>query len=499
MKRLGYTITKNALANVVRGGASAIAALVIPHFLTRALDHDDFAAWALMLQIAAYANFLDFGLQLAVARYLAQAMEIGDDSYRDRLVGTAFGLLAVAGLLAFAIFGVIVWQLPHIFHAVPMQPLSELRAGLIIMVLFAATSLPLSTFTGVLLGLHRNEYPALAIGGSRILGAIAVLVSVHYTHSLVWLALCLGGFNLLGSLAQYLIARTLLPLMRVHLSVFNRKMARELIGYCSTLSIWSFAMLLVGGLDVTIVGYFNFSAVGYYSIAATLIGFLTGLNNSISGAMMTPVAVLQARKEYDRIKYLITTATRLTTYANMGLTMFAFLCGRLLLQLWIGEAYAAQTLPILEILLVAQTIRLMGNAYGTALVATGQQRYGIFPALVEGSINLLLSVIGMVLIGAAGVAWATLIAATIGVSLQVLLVMRRVKEIALARKLFVKEGVVKPLLAFIPLVLWVFCRNWYMIHFQPSDFGIQVPFIACLLITFGLVISGLHQLRKTSN
>lgn len=482
MKALGLTAAKNALANLVRGGASAMAALALPHFLARALDHDHFAAWALMLQIAAYASYLDFGLQTAVARYLAQAIELGDDVRRDRLVSTALGLLSASGMLAFCVLGLVAWRLHYFLSAVPTSALSDLRAGLIVLVAFAAAALPMSVFTGVLVGLHRNEYPALAIGSSRILGALAVVASVHYTHSLAWLAFCIGVFNLLGGVAQIFIARNLLPSMRVSLFCFHREMMRELVGYCSTLAAWSVGMLLIGGLDVTIVGYFNFSAVGSYSIAATLISFFLGVNGSVMSALMTPVAVLQARQEYGRIRRLITSATQLGSYASIVLTIASFFFGADLLRLWVGPVYAAQGLPILQILLAAQSVRLMGGPFSTVLVAMGHQRYSLLAGIAEAVTNLVLSVLGMAFLGAVGVAWATLAAAILGMCLQIVFVVPRVLEIALDRWQFTFRGIVQPFLALLAPMVWIAVRGWYGKHFQPSSMGHLLPLSLSLLI-----------------
>lgn len=493
MKRLGHTVTKNALANVVRGGASALAAIALPHFLTRALDHDHFAAWVLMLQVAAYANYLDFGLQTAVARYLAQAIELRDDIRRDQLVSTAVGLLSAAGALAFAVLSFIDWQLPHLFRSMPVQSINDVRAGLLIMAAFAAAALPLSAFTGVLIGFQRNEYPAFAIGASRIIGAIAVLVCVQYTHSLAWLAFCLGAFNLFGGFAQLFMARRLLPFMRLHFSYLQADMARELIGYCSSLTVWSIGMLLVSGLDLTVIGYFNFAAVGYYSIAVTLVSFFTGLNGSVLGAMMAPVAVLQARKEFQRIRDLIMTATQMNSYVCMALTVASLLFGEPALRLWVGPIYTHQALPILQILLAAQTVRLIGNAYGTALVAMGHQRQGLVIVVAEAGLNLLLSVTGMVLIGAAGVAWATLSAATFALVSVIFILMPRVSELAINRKQFARRAIVQPLLASLAPMIWLGIRASYVNHFQPSELGRTLPLALSLLIALWFTWTGIRS------
>ena len=93
MKRFWFTVFKNAAANVMRGAVTAAVALALPHFLTRALSPDRFGAWSLMLQIAACASYLDFGLQTAVARHVAQSMEGGAGIRMNQLVNTALQVL----------------------------------------------------------------------------------------------------------------------------------------------------------------------------------------------------------------------------------------------------------------------------------------------------------------------------------------------------------------------------------------------------------------------
>ncbi|HET6168642.1 MAG TPA: polysaccharide biosynthesis C-terminal domain-containing protein [Terracidiphilus sp.] len=453
MKRLGLTVAKNGLANIVRGCATAAVALALPHFLTRALDHDRFSAWALMLQLAAYASYLDFGLQTAVARYLAQAIERNDIQQRNKLISTAFLLLAAAGVLAFAIVGGMVLILPHLFHQIPPALDRELRLGLLVLAANAALMLPLSTFTGILIGLRRNELPALAIGGSRILGAIAVIAASSFTQSLVWLAVCLAMFSVLGGLIQWMMAKHQLPDLVLQRKYLDRGMMRELLHYCSGLTVFSLAMLFISGLDVTIVGYFTFSAVGYYAIASTAITFVAGLSNAVFAAMMAPVAVLQARGELTRIRDLVIRMTRLSSYASLAITLPAFVYGYAALKLWVGSAYAVQALPILEILLVAQAIRLIANSNSTMLIATGQQQYGILVAVIEAVSNVVLSIAGAIWLGPIGVAWGTLIGASVSIISIFPFTMRWAKEVPIPALRFFREGILLPLLASSPVIL----------------------------------------------
>jgi O-antigen/teichoic acid export membrane protein len=453
LNRLRFTLVKNSLANMVRVCASAIVALVLPHFLTRALDHDRFAAWALMLQIAAYANYLDLGLQTAVARYLAQAMERGDAEYRDRLISTAFVLLGIGALVAVLAIGCVLMFLPSIFHQAPLTLLPELRDGILILSACTALLLSLSTFTGVLVGLYRNDLPAISIGSSRLLGAALVILAAAHTQSLIALAALVGGCNLAGGVAQYFLARKLLPTMRIAINLVSKKMAGELARYCSSLTIWSLCMLLVGGLDVTIVGHYDFAAVGAYSIATLLIAFLTGVNSSVYSALLAPLAVLQERGQWRRIQGLVVTVTRLTTFVDISAALAVFLFGNFLLRLWVGETYATQALPILKILVIANGIRLVGAPLSAALVATNQQHYGISGAVVEGISNFALSIGGAILLGAIGVAYGTLAGSCISILWVLLLMIRWLRIPIVSRSELVLEGCIRPALCMLPVIV----------------------------------------------
>ena len=72
------TLLKNALANVFRGGAAAVVAVVLPSFLARLMSTSAYGAWLLILQLSAYVGYLDFGIQTAVGRFVAHSNERGD-------------------------------------------------------------------------------------------------------------------------------------------------------------------------------------------------------------------------------------------------------------------------------------------------------------------------------------------------------------------------------------------------------------------------------------
>src|ERR1700691_6780141 len=88
-----WILIKNAIANLARGSAAGIGALLLPPVLIRHMTAMDYATWVLVLQCGSYANYLDFGLQTAVGRYFAYAIEKRDTKLRNSIFSTAFAAL----------------------------------------------------------------------------------------------------------------------------------------------------------------------------------------------------------------------------------------------------------------------------------------------------------------------------------------------------------------------------------------------------------------------
>ena len=480
MKGFRFTTTKNAIANLVRGCATAAVAITLPRFLTRLLDVEHFAAWSLILQISAYASYLDFGLQTAIARFIAHAVELEQKERQAKLVSTALSLLSFAALIAFAVISVVIWQFPRLFDGIPNGLLPEFRHAALLLSLVACLLLPLSTYTGVLIGMNRNEIPALAIGGSRIAGALLAIVVGRYTQSLTVLALCIGAPNLLGGLLQMAAVHGIIAEGKARLEHISKAVGAELLRFCAGLTVWTFGSLLVSGLDVTIVGHYRFSAVGFYSIASVLIVFFAGLTNSALGALLAPVAALHAREEKDRILRIFFAATRMTLLANLSLTAAIFLFGGPMLRRWVGPIYAEGSLPILKILAIAQTFRLMVAPYSVMLISTGEQNKAIPTVICEALVNLVASVFGMIMLGPVGVAWGTLAGAICGVLWIILRTMPSVDIFRVAFGKLLAHAILPASIPCLPLAIIWLIRGHLKPPAETIGLGISVLATAAL-------------------
>jgi len=446
-----FVLTKNALASVARGSAAALVAVILPPFLTRLMSPDAYGAWLLVLQLSAFVGYLDFGIQTAIGRFVARASEQGDTEHRDRIVTTSLAVLTAAGIAGIVGSVGLALLLPRVFHQVPQLLLAEVRVAFVLVGGSLAVGLPCSVFNGIFIGLQRYEVPAAIIAGSRVISAVSLVILVRHGGNLIQMGAAVAAVNLASYALQYLMYRTMAPRVEFSTHLVSRNAGRELFDYCLSLSIWSFAMLLVSGLDVSLVGYFEFDKLAYYAVTATLITFLAGLQNAVFHVMIPSAAVLHARKNSVQLGQMMITATRYGVFVLLVTGLPLIFAGKYILTLWVGPRYALEGGRILQVLTAANMIRLSAVPYAMTLIGTGQQRLVILTPLLEGASNLTASIIAGYFFGAIGVAVGTLVGGIVGVSGNFVYNMPRTSEIEFRIADYVRDGLLRPLVCALPL------------------------------------------------
>src|SRR6266404_5852417 len=112
-RSLERTVVRNASANVLRLAGSGIVAL--------------------LLQLTLYVGYLDFGIQTAVARFVAHANELDHCEERDGIVSTAFVMLTIAMGFGCLLVVLLVCQLPVIFRQMPAELYRPAKVALLFM------------------------------------------------------------------------------------------------------------------------------------------------------------------------------------------------------------------------------------------------------------------------------------------------------------------------------------------------------------------------------
>src|SRR5271170_8211683 len=125
-------VLRGSASNVLRLLLSMLAAMFVPPFLVRHLSQAEYSAWVLILQLSAYVNLLDLGLQTAVAKFVAEYNAIGDSEANFRLVSTSLIALLAAALVGAGLIIAMAWHVPQLFHQMPVALLPEVRLSFLV-------------------------------------------------------------------------------------------------------------------------------------------------------------------------------------------------------------------------------------------------------------------------------------------------------------------------------------------------------------------------------
>jgi O-antigen/teichoic acid export membrane protein len=490
-------IVRNASANLVRLAGSGIIVLALPFFLVRTLPKDTYGAWAILLQLTVYVGYLDFGVQTAVARFVAHTEELRDFRQRDGILSTAFVLLTVAALLGFTCIGVLIWQLPAMFRQMPDSLYRSAQLALLFMGGSFAIGLPVSVIYAYFAGVQRNEVPAvIAVGNKVAMAALVVGVVLHH-KGLAAMGAAVAIGNLISYAGAYVALRQLAHRVRMRLSLVSNVYARQIASYSGTLVVWMVAMLMISGLDLTIVGMFDYKSTAYYAIAATLTNFIAQAHGAIFAALLPASAVLAARGDSQQLGTMLVSSTRYGLLILLIMVLPLMVAGHFVIRKWAGADYAQHSTTILQLLLVANVVRLCALPYSTLLLGTGQQQKVIVSPLAEGVTNLTASIAGAYLIGAVGVAIGTLVGAFVGVGLHLFHNMPRTTLISIDRRRLVKDGLLRPVICVVPFALWLpFHSSISALSPQTQAWFLVVSGVGAgfLLWNYGLIHADRHRL-----
>lgn len=450
---LTRTVVKNASANLVRLAGSGVVALLLPPFLVRELSKDAYGAWALLLQLTLYVGYLDFGIQTAVSRFVAHAEELNDSEQRDGVFSTAFVMLCAAALLGCVLVIVLAWQLPDMFRQMPPALYQSAQIALLFMGMSFALGLPVAVIHAMFMGLQRHEIPAAVAIANKVAMALFVAAVVLKHWGLAAMGVGVALANVLSYVGAFVAWRAWASRVQIHLALISRGYMRQISGYSASVVVWMVAMLMISGLDLSIVGIFDYKMTAYYAIAATLTNFVAQAQGAIFSALLPASAVLGARGDGQRLGVMLVSSTRYGMLILLAMALPLVVGGHWIIRLWAGADYAQHATLILQVLVIANVVRLCALPYSTLLLGTGQQNKVIASPLAEGITNLVASVVGAHFLGAIGVAVGTLIGAFVSVAFHLFYNMPRTAVIVIDRLRLVKEGLLRPSLCALPFLV----------------------------------------------
>jgi O-antigen/teichoic acid export membrane protein len=476
-----------------------LVSMVLPPFLVHHLSHAAYSAWVLILQLSAYVNLLDLGMQTAIAKFVAEHHAAGEEEANHRLASTTFTILTLAAIVGALATAITVWQVPHLFTQMPRDLIREMRLGLFAVGISTCFGLPFNTFPAAFTGLQRYGFPTILAVIARVASAVALILVLLLHCTLAQLAFVLAGFNVLTAIGQYFGWRKYLKTtVPFSFFSFDRDSAGRLTKYGSVLTIWTLASLLMSGFDTVIVGHYDFNNTGFYGVASSATNFLLILVANTFGPLMPAVSSIQASATSERLGDY---AIRTTRYCVLMLCLLGLplIFGAYpLLKLWVGHTYAINAALFLQVLVIGNMIRQVTYPYAIFVVATGKQYLATLSGVAEAAVNFALSIWLAHRIGALGVAIGTLAGAFVGVALHLTVSMHFTRSTILIRlSRFLAQGILRPLLCVIPsLLLYPWWRRYAMLPASPLMIACWMLSTLVILWQLGLSAEERGEFRK---
>jgi O-antigen/teichoic acid export membrane protein len=455
-------ILSNAFANIARQASAFLVVLVLPPLLVRSLDRSTYAIWLLILQIASYITLIDNGIQNVAARYVALERETNGAAGVARVITNAVTLLGLVAGITIALF---VAGSPALAWLLPSQPpdlLVSAEHALQITAVVSALALPMAALAGMFVGDQRSGVNALAATTGKVVGSAGVAWVALRHGGLVAMAVAMAAGTVLQSLLYVSAARFRQTAELFAWRLVQRSYLAEIFTFSIGMMVSQLAGLLISGMDLPMVSAFDFPQAAFYGLALTASNLLLVPFGALTGPLMPIVTSVHARGDARRLG---DTVIEITRWGNVLLGLLVLFLGMslpALLHWWVRQDYAMHALPLAEILIAAQAIRLSCALYSMTGFSAGKQKQMLISPVGEGLVNLLCSFIGAKWLGAPGVALGSVVGALTGVLLQLFVNLKRTQDvIEMDVNSFLLRGILKPLLSLVPVVpIFLIGRLW---------------------------------------
>jgi O-antigen/teichoic acid export membrane protein len=445
------TLSKNIALSLGRVVVNSLVALLLPAYLTHRLPITTYGAWVLILQLGAFVSYLDFGVQTAVSKFVAEHSAKNDHLMAGRYATAGLVIMTLTALLGIVLTLGLSFEVPRLFRDMPVSLYRDVRISVILVGVSLSFGLVCSVFSAVFLGLQRYAIPMGIAILNKGLYTTVILATVLLHGSLASMGAAVAVVNVSTGLLQIVAWRRLASQVRVSFHALKFDTLGTMTSYCLLLAVWTIGMLCVTGLDVTIVGHYDFSQTAFYATATLPTSFIILIMASMLGPMMPASSALSTQRSSQDMGVILARVTRYSTLLLLLTGIPLVVYGGPILKLWVGPVYAANSLLYLRVLVVANILRSLCAPYSTLVVATGRMRDATMAPILEAIVNLASSIYFAGRYGAVGVAYGTLIGSFASVFLHFIVSMRLTRRtLDVARCRLLVGGILRPAIILLP-------------------------------------------------
>jgi O-antigen/teichoic acid export membrane protein len=393
MKKLDkIEIFKNVGSSWFSLGFNILVGIFLSPFILHRLGDAAFGLWVLVFAITGYYGLFDLGIRSSIVRYVAKYSANNEHDELNQLVNTALfsysGIGAVAMLLTFlaSVYVDSIFKVPASFHS---------TARLLLLMVGTAVSLgfPLGVSGGILEGLQRFYVLNFTNVCSTLLRALLIVIALRHGYGLLMVALITVTLPLLGNLVNAGVVLSILPL-HFHPKYLNRESLHRIASYSGPTFMIIIASRLRFKTDAMVIGTFvSSAAITYFAIGSRLVDYMGEVVSSLAQIFIPMSSRSDAIGDSAQLKKIFIAGNRACALLVFPITASLIILGKSVIEVWVGARYIATSYPVLLILVIPTATMLAQSACGRVLFGMAKHKTLALAILLEGTTNLILSIV----------------------------------------------------------------------------------------------------------
>jgi O-antigen/teichoic acid export membrane protein len=410
--RLGFGLVLNGASRAL---LVATPAVTLP-MITDGLGKTNYGAYAVIITVAVFVSWADFGITLSMITAVSQASGRRDDHAVRTIVSTGLvtvltvggTVAALAPLVAF----VVDWR--SVLGLTDRSVTADVSLAVLCVLLSVAIGIPAQFGMKVMLALQMNR--AFASWQAAVVPAVILVVGVgHVTSAGVpWFVVATMGtphvVAAVSALWLFLVAR---PDIAPHVSLAVRRTARGLFELGAAFTVNSIAAAVgysTSSIVVSRVVGVDEVAVFNISDKLSMIGFL--VFESLLLPLWPAFGAALAAGEYAATRARLRRAVSLSAALGLAASATFVLAAPTVIGSWLGPAFAP-SLGLLVALAVRAAIQFASQPFVLVLNGAGVKRFLLVSSLLVAGTTLPLSILLTHAAGVSGPPWAFAISTTL--------------------------------------------------------------------------------------
>ncbi|HEX3701937.1 MAG TPA: oligosaccharide flippase family protein [Vicinamibacterales bacterium] len=402
------TVARNVTTRYLSIITDAVIGLMLLPFNVHHLGTAAYGLWMLTASMTTYFSVLDLGFGGSIVKFVAHYRAKRDVQGLNEIASTLFVIFSVVGLVAYAVFVALAFNLTRVLNITPDQAATG-RSLMLIIGVYVSLGFPFSIFGGIINGFQRYDLNNMVGVGSSVIVATVNVGMLWMGFSLVELVMATTSLRIIAYLIYRLNAYSVFRPLSLRPSLFRWARVRELTSFSVYISIIDWANKLNYSIDAIIIGaYLSASAVAIWTVPQRIAEMLQRMTNQVNGVLFPVVVDSDAGQKAERLRTIFIQGTRLSLVSVVPLGASLFLLATPLIHAWVGEAFD-ESILVTQVLILVVAVRVGNSTATTVLKGAGCHRLLAFSNAGAALGNVALSLLWIRHYGLLGQAMGTFV------------------------------------------------------------------------------------------